>query len=88
MATTHEAQRNAAVSGGNGAAEVDRLEPLLTVAEVAGYLGVPIKTLYAWRYHRQGPPALRVGRHVRYRRSDLEEWVRRRISVAGSDVPR
>jgi excisionase family DNA binding protein len=64
------------------------LEPLLTVEDVAGYLGVPLKTLYAWRYRRQGPPGLRVGRHVRYRRCDLEEWVRERVVVDAADPVR
>ncbi|MGF1618095.1 MAG: helix-turn-helix transcriptional regulator [Acidimicrobiia bacterium] len=40
---------------------------LLGVHELAAYLDVPVKTLYAWRYKREGPPALRVGRHLRYR---------------------
>jgi excisionase family DNA binding protein len=73
-------------SGGRSATVVDRLEPLLTITEVAAYLGVPVKTLYAWRYRRLGPPALRVGRHVRYRRSDLEGWVQQRITEAGQDL--
>ena len=59
--------------------EVHELEPLWSVADVAEYLGVPVKTLYQWRYMREGPPALRVGRHVRYRRRDVERWVEERI---------
>jgi len=48
---------------------------LVDVVELASYLGVPVKTLYAWRYKRKGPPALRVGRHLRYRWSDVDRWV-------------
>ena len=48
---------------------------LANVVELATYLGVPVKTLYAWRYKRKGPPALRVGRHLRYRWSDIDRWV-------------
>lgn len=33
---------------------------LVDVVELAGYLGVPGKTLYAWRYRRKGPAALRL----------------------------
>jgi excisionase family DNA binding protein len=69
----------------NVAAETDKLEPLLSTTDVAEYLGVPVKTLYAWRYRREGPPAARVGRHVRYRRSDVEGWVRDQIALAQQD---
>jgi len=54
---------------------------LLSVEDLAEYLGVPVATLYAWRYHRQGPPGFRVGRHVRYRWADIEEWISDRIKT-------
>jgi excisionase family DNA binding protein len=54
---------------------------LLTVEDLAEYLGVPVATLYAWRYHRQGPPGFRVGRHIRYRWADIEEWISDRIKT-------
>jgi excisionase family DNA binding protein len=54
-------------------------ERLLTVAELARYLGVPVGTLYQWRYRREGPPGFRVGRYVRYRRNDVETWVHEQL---------
>jgi excisionase family DNA binding protein len=42
--------------------------------EAAQYIKVPVATLYAWRYNGKGPPAHRIGRHLRYRRRDVEEW--------------
>ena len=60
------------------------LEPLIDVQQLADYLDVPVKTLYAWRYRRQGPPAFRVGRHLRYRRSDIQRWIEQRIDTAAS----
>ena len=51
------------------------LDRLLTVEDLADYLGVPVATMYAWRYRHQGPPGFRVGRHLRYRRSDVDEWI-------------
>lgn len=60
---------------------MDSLERLLTVEDLAEYLGVPVATIYAWRYHRQGPPGFRVGRHVRYRWADIEEWITDRIKT-------
>lgn len=49
-------------------------ERLLTPQEVAEYLGVPVSTLYAWRYRGEGPRSGRVGRHVRYRAEDLKAY--------------
>jgi excisionase family DNA binding protein len=53
---------------------------LLNVKDLANYLHVPIATIYAWRHRRQGPPGFRVGRHLRYRRSDIEHWIEDRIT--------
>jgi excisionase family DNA binding protein len=60
---------------------MQRLEPLIDVQQLAAYLDVPVKTLYAWRYRREGPPAFRVGRHLRYRRSDIQRWIQQRIDT-------
>jgi excisionase family DNA binding protein len=50
-------------------------DEFLTPTEVAKLLKVPVATLYAWRHKRTGPSAKQVGRHLRYLRSDLEEWI-------------
>jgi excisionase family DNA binding protein len=54
---------------------MQRLEPLISAQELAEYLDVPVATVYAWRYRRQGPPGLRVGKHLRYRSIDVDEWI-------------
>jgi excisionase family DNA binding protein len=51
------------------------MDRLLTPDDVAEVLGVPVNTLYRWRYHSTGPPAIRVGRHLRYRPRDVEHFV-------------
>ncbi len=58
------------------------LEPLLSAQELAEFLHLPIATVYAWRYRRQGPPGFRVGRHLRYRRDDVQQWIKDRIDEA------
>ena len=55
---------------------------LLTVEDLANFLDGPIKTLYAWRYRGEGPVGFRVGKHVRYRWTDVEQWIRDRVRVA------
>jgi excisionase family DNA binding protein len=60
---------------------MESFDRLLTVGDLAEYLGVPVATLYAWRYHRQGPPGFRVGRHLRYRWADIETWINDRIKA-------
>lgn len=47
----------------------------LSPAELADEWGLPVSTLYQWRYRRVGPPAYRLGRHLRYKRSDAEQWL-------------
>lgn len=41
------------------------------------FLDVPVGTLANWRYQGRGPRFVKVGRHVRYRRSDVEAWLER-----------
>jgi PTS system nitrogen regulatory IIA component len=56
----------------------DRFEPLLTPAEAGAYLRVHPKTVI--RSARQATiPALRYGKHWRFRQSDLVAWVDQQI---------
>jgi len=49
---------------------------LLSEQEVAAWLGVSLRTLRRWRLeHGYGPPIVRVGRFVRYRRGEVEAWI-------------
>jgi len=52
-----------------------QLHPLMTARQLSEYLEIPLATLYAWRYRREGPPAVKVGRHLRYRAEDVERWL-------------
>ena len=58
----------------------DGLKRLLWVDKVAEVLGVPVKTLYQWRYKGTGPVGVKVGRHLRYRAADVEVWVEGRVA--------
>jgi DNA-binding transcriptional MerR regulator len=49
-------------------------ERLWSIHDVSEYLGVPVKTLYQWRSTGYGPPARRIGKHLRYKPRDVENW--------------
>jgi excisionase family DNA binding protein len=48
---------------------------VLTAAEAAAYLQIPVETLRRWRGLGIGPRHAKVGRHVRYRRAALDRWL-------------
>lgn len=52
-----------------------RLDTLWDPQTLADRLDIPVRTLGQWRYHGNGPPYVKVGRHVRYRREDVEAWL-------------
>ncbi len=53
--------------------------PLLTPPEAASYIGVSVDTLSVWRCTgRYNISYLKVGRLVRYRKSDLDAWLEKR----------
>lgn len=62
--------------------EAERRPSLATTPQVAAYLDVPDATLIAWRYKGTGPSFIRVGRHIRYRWSDIEAWLDQQASPA------
>jgi excisionase family DNA binding protein len=51
------------------------LVPLMSMDDLAAFLGVPVATLYDWRVDGKGPVGIRVGRHVRFTREDVAAWV-------------
>lgn len=48
---------------------------LLSIEDVAEFLGVPVNTLYTWRKTGKGPAGFRVGKYVRYRPDDVDAWI-------------
>jgi excisionase family DNA binding protein len=55
------------------------LTQLLTREQAAAYLGVAPQTLSAWAAHkRYDLPLVKLGRLVRYRQRDLDEWLEKR----------
>lgn len=53
----------------------EEIKPLWRIRDVSAFLGVPVATLYQWRQLGTGPKAYRLGKHLRYRHSDVEAWL-------------
>jgi excisionase family DNA binding protein len=51
------------------------LPQLMSPSEVADWLRVSISTVYHWGQTGSGPVSFRVGKHLRYRREDVERWL-------------
>lgn len=49
--------------------------------ELARQVNVPVKTTAVWRSNGVGPAFIKVGRHVRYRQSDIDAWIASRITT-------
>ena len=45
------------------------------IEEFAAELGVPVRTIYGWRSKGIGPRGYRLGKHIRFRREDIEAWL-------------
>ena len=60
------------------------LEPMLSVSDLADYLGVPVSTVYDWRSNGLGPVGHRLGKHIRFALSDVRTWLEsQRETVVG-----
>jgi excisionase family DNA binding protein len=54
-------------------------QAVLSIQEVAKLLNVPISTIYAWNRHGVGPPHYKVGRKLRYRKSNARKWLAKHL---------
>lgn len=54
---------------------IDTRHELMTLDEVAATLRINRKTLLNWRPLGVGPRGFRVGKAVRYRRSEVDQWL-------------
>jgi predicted DNA-binding transcriptional regulator AlpA len=55
-------------------------------SDLTAEIGIPETTLAQWRYLKKGPPYIKVGRHVRYRQSDVERWLEEQTVITGDDA--
>jgi excisionase family DNA binding protein len=62
----------------------------LTLQDVAELLEVSPNTIYYWRYQGTGPKGHKVGKRVRYWRSEVLDWLQGRADLVSglSPLPR
>lgn len=63
-------------------------DSLLTERQLAALLGIGSRTPEAWRLRGGGPPYIKVGRLVRYRRADVDNWLQDQTRNSTSDAGR
>lgn len=56
-------------------------DSLLTITEVAELLRIPVGTLRYWRHLGSGPSSFKIGRNVRYLRSEVSRWFHEQASA-------
>jgi excisionase family DNA binding protein len=59
----------------NRASSEGRLDPVVTLSQLAAQLGVSVQTLYDLRSQGRGPRGFRVGRELRFRVSEIAAWL-------------
>jgi len=50
-------------------------QELLTPSQVAEKLKVDVQLLNQWRSARKGPRFVKLGRFIRYKSDELQEWI-------------
>ena len=54
----------------------EKLEPWLSVEDIAKHLGISKETIYRW-LERKTIPAYRMGRLWKFKASEVDQWVMR-----------
>ncbi|REJ79725.1 MAG: DNA-binding protein [Acidobacteria bacterium] len=65
---------------------IERRNAFLSTKEAAAFLGVSPRTFENWRLTGSGPRYSKVGRLVRYRLADLEDYVERNARLSTSEA--
>jgi excisionase family DNA binding protein len=59
------------------------MREFLSIEELADLLGVSVRTVQDWNYKGKSPAITRVGKHVRYTRQAVDEWVAKNTEPVG-----
>ena len=58
---------------------------LMTEKEAAEHYGISVRTFQAWRVKGSGPKYCKIGRSVRYRQSDLSDFIKECVTGSTSE---
>lgn len=58
--------------------QADQLPLVLSPAQLAEVLRVPVKTVYLWNSAGTGPQITRLGKHIRFHRDHVTSWLAQR----------
>lgn len=58
---------------------MNQVHAALTTPQAAAYLSVKPATLEQWRWNGRGPRFAKIGRAVRYRQVDLDDFLTNRL---------
>jgi excisionase family DNA binding protein len=61
-------------TAGARSSDVEQPSRLWSIRDVAEYLGVPAGTIYQWRVRGEGPPGMRMGKHLRFDPESVARW--------------
>jgi hypothetical protein len=65
-----------AIAADDDRAGAGLLDDWMSRDALAAELGISVDTLSRWETRRIGPPCVRVGRRVLYRRGAVQDWLR------------
>ncbi|WP_017941536.1 MULTISPECIES: helix-turn-helix domain-containing protein [unclassified Thioalkalivibrio] len=60
--------------------------PNMTPQQAAEYLHLSPRTLIRWRNMRKGPPWVKAGQRIIYRRADVDAWLARNVQAPVAEV--
>jgi excisionase family DNA binding protein len=61
------------------------VDPVIRIRDAAQILGISVGGLRNLVNRGDGPPALRIGHLIGFRKTDLEEWLRARAMTSASE---
>lgn len=45
------------------------------IEQLSAEINIPVRTIYSWRSRGLGPRGATFGRHVRFKREDVDAWI-------------
>ncbi len=69
------------------ASSVNEPDRYVDTKGAAKYLGLSVGTMHGWRFYGTGPKYIKMGRSVRYRIEDLEDFAAKNVAKQSPPYP-